>query len=42
MMAFGAAAVVAGGLIHIALFAVRTLNTPLRLANGILGRLRRA
>jgi hypothetical protein len=42
MMAFGAAAVVAGTFIHIALFAVKTLNSPIRLANGILGRMRRA
>ena len=41
MLAFGAFAVGIGTLIHIALFAVKTLNTPFRLATGMVNRMRR-
>ncbi len=41
MLAFGAFAVGMGTLIHIALFAVKTLNTPFRLATGMVNRMRR-
>jgi hypothetical protein len=41
-MAFGVVAVGIGAFVHVALFAVRTLNSPVRMASGILGRLRRA
>lgn len=42
MMAFGVMAVGIGAFVHVALYAVKTLNSPVRLASGLLGRLRRA
>jgi len=42
MFAIGMMAMSIGAFVYVGLFAVKTLNSPVRMATGILGRLRRA
>ena len=40
MMAFGAFATGIGMFVHVTLYAIRTLNAPVRLATGMMNRMR--
>ena len=40
MIAFGAFATSVGVFVHVALYAIRTLNAPVRLATGMMNRMR--
>jgi len=42
MFAIGMMAMSIGAFVYVGLFAVKTLNSPVKMASGILGRLRRA